>query len=51
MVLSQLVSGILDLAGFAPIVASVTALGYPAYVLYILGPCKIMGAKGGKESY
>ena len=44
VVLSQLVSGVLDLAGFEPITKSVTALGYPAYVLYILGPCKILGA-------
>ena len=44
VVLSQGASGIADLAGAAPLVDGVTALGYPAYILKILGPCKILGA-------
>lgn len=44
IVLSQTGSGIADLAGAAPLVEAVTKLGYPVYILKILGPCKILGA-------
>ena len=34
----------MDWAGAQPIVEGITALGYPLYVLKILGTCKILGA-------
>lgn len=43
VVASQGFSGFADLAGFEPIREGVTALGYPEYVLLILGPAKIAG--------
>ena len=44
VVLSQGASGIADMIGAAPMVEGVTALGYPAYILLILGPAKLLGA-------
>ena len=44
VVLSQGASGAMDLIGAAPIVEAITTLGYPAYVLWILGPAKLAGA-------
>ena len=44
VVLSQGASGVGDLAGAKPFVEGVTALGYPVYILKILGPFKILGA-------
>jgi len=43
VVLSQGASGVMDLAGAQPLVDGVTALGYPVYILKILGPFKILG--------
>ena len=42
--LSQGASGVMDLVGAAPVKDGVLALGYPAYILYILGPWKLAGA-------
>ena len=39
--LSQGASGIMDFIGAAPVVDGITALGYPTYVLYILGFWKL----------
>lgn len=39
--LTQGASGVMDFSGFAPIVEGITALGYPQYVLYILGFWKL----------
>ena len=44
MGLSQLASGMLELAGVEAAVAPVVGLGYPAYVLNIIGPAKIVGS-------
>ncbi len=44
VVVSQGASGAMDLVGAEPLVAAVTALGYPAYVLNILGVWKLLGA-------
>ena len=44
IVLSQGASGIGDLMGAEPLVEGVTSLGYPAFVLNILGPWKLLGA-------
>lgn len=41
--LSQMASGVADLAGAAPVLEGVTKLGYPAYILNILGPAKLAG--------
>ena len=43
IVLSQFASGILDWIGFEPIVEGMAKLGYPLYVLKILGTFKILG--------
>lgn len=43
VVLTQGVSGVMDLVGAAPVLDGVTALGYPAYILWILGPAKLAG--------
>ena len=43
IVVSQFASGILDWIGFEPIVEGITKLGYPLYVLKILGTFKILG--------
>lgn len=43
IVLSQGASGIGDLAGAAPLVEAITALGYPVYLLKILGTAKLLG--------
>lgn len=44
IVLSQGASGIGDLLGAEPLLEGVTGLGYPAYILNILGPWKLAGA-------
>ena len=44
VVLSQFASGIMDWIEFEPIAEGIAKLGYPAYVLKILGTCKIAGA-------
>ncbi len=44
IVLSQGASGVMDLLGAAPVLDGVTALGYPAFILNILGPWKLAGA-------
>lgn len=43
VVLSQFASGVLDLMEAEALVKGVTALGYPVYILKILGPAKIAG--------
>ena len=43
IVVTQGVSGVLDLIGAAPVLDGIRALGYPDYILYILGPAKIAG--------
>ncbi len=43
IVVSQGASGVMDLLGAAPVLEGVTLLGYPAYILKILGPAKIAG--------
>ena len=43
LVVSQFASGVMDLLQAKPVLEGVLALGYPAYLLYILGPAKIMG--------
>ncbi len=43
VVVSQGFSGVGDFLGLEPLVEGVTALGYPAYILYILGTAKILG--------
>ncbi len=44
VVVSQGASGIADLLKVQGMVDGVTALGYPTYILTILGPFKILGA-------
>ena len=44
VVLSQGISGVMDLIAAAPIVDGLTALGYPPYLVFILGPAKLLGA-------
>jgi len=44
IILSQGASGVMDWAGAEPIVEGMTKLGYPLYVLKILGTWKILGA-------
>lgn len=44
IVLSQFASGVLDWIEFEEIVKGMTNLGYPLYVLKILGTFKILGA-------
>ena len=44
IVISQGASGVADLLQAQPLLEGVTALGYPAYILKILGPFKILGA-------
>jgi len=44
IVVTQLGSGIGDLLKAEPLLEGVTALGYPPYILQILGPFKILGA-------
>ena len=39
--LSQGASGIMDLIGAEPVASGIAALGYPSYVLYILGFWKL----------
>ena len=39
--LSQGASGVMDFLGAEPVVEGITALGYPTYILYILGFWKI----------
>lgn len=41
IVLTQGASGVMDFLGAAPVVEAVTALGYPPYVLHILGFWKL----------
>ncbi len=43
IVVSQGFSGVADLVGMEDIVKAVTALGYPEYLLMILGPAKLLG--------
>lgn len=43
VVVSQFISGVLDWMGFEPLVEAMTSLGYPLYVLKILGTFKILG--------
>lgn len=43
IVVSQGASGVMDLLGAAPVAEGVKALGYPEYILMILGPAKIAG--------
>ena len=44
IVLSQGASGVMDLMGAEELVKGVTELGYPVYILKILGPAKLAGA-------
>lgn len=44
IVVSQGISGVMDVLHASPVLTGVTGLGYPAYVLYILGPFKLAGA-------
>lgn len=44
IVVSQGASGVMDLMGAAPVADGLAALGYPSYLLMILGPWKIAGA-------
>ena len=44
IVVSQAVSGIMDLIGAEPVAEGIRALGYPSYLLLILGPAKLAGA-------
>ena len=44
IILSQTVSGVMDWTGYVDIVEGMTKLGYPLYVLKILGTWKILGA-------
>lgn len=44
IVLSQGASGVMDLTGAESLVAAFTALGYPLYMLMILGVWKLLGA-------
>ncbi|MEM7153018.1 MAG: DoxX family protein [Myxococcota bacterium] len=44
IVLSQGASGVMDLMGAEELVKGVTDLGYPVYILKILGPAKLAGA-------
>jgi hypothetical protein len=41
--LSQTASGVMDLTKAAPIMDALMALGYPSYIVYILGPAKLIG--------
>ncbi len=41
--LSQTGSGVMDLIQHEELVKGVTSMGYPAWLLYILGPWKILG--------
>ena len=43
IILSQGASGVMDLLQIGPAVEGIKALGYPTYVLYILGVAKIAG--------
>lgn len=43
IVVTQGASGVLDLIGADAVVDGVTALGYPAYLVKILGPAKLSG--------
>ena len=43
LVVSQGFSGVGDLVGMEALVEGVTLLGYPEYILLILGPAKILG--------
>lgn len=43
VVLSQGASGVMDLMGSAPVSEGIAALGYPPYLLMILGPAKLIG--------
>lgn len=43
VVLSQGASGIMDLMGAEAVASGVKLLGYPSYLLYILGPAKLAG--------
>ena len=43
VVLSQGASGIMDLTGAEAVASGITLLGYPSYLLYILGPAKLAG--------
>lgn len=42
--LTQLASGVADVAGAEAVLELMANLGYPAYILKILGPAKIAGA-------
>ena len=44
IVLSQTASGVADITANAQIVEGLTNLGYPKYLIYILGPAKILGS-------
>lgn len=43
VVASQGISGFMDLSGAEPVAAGILALGYPTYLLFILGPAKLAG--------
>ena len=43
IVVSQFISGVMDWAGAEVLVEAMKSLGYPLYVLKILGTCKILG--------
>ncbi len=43
VVLTQGASGVMDLLGSAAVVDGIKLLGYPSYLLYILGPAKLAG--------
>lgn len=43
VVVSQGVSGVLDLMAAEAILEGILALGYPPYLIYILGPAKLAG--------
>lgn len=44
IVVSQFASGVLDWMKYEEIAKGILSLGYPEYLMYILGTCKIAGA-------
>ena len=44
IVFSQFAAGVMDVMKVGPAVPGLEALGFPSYVLYILGPAKLIGA-------
>ena len=44
IIVSEFASGVMDWMGAEPLVEGMKSLGYPLYVLKILGTCKLLGA-------